>query len=205
MELVRQAKPRVLAAVTLLALATSVQTASAQADSSETYDVVVYGCTSAGVAAAVQVRRMERTSALVCPEKHLGGLTSGGLGWTDSGRKEAIGGISREFYQRVKAHYDQDSAWVYQTAEDYSRYRPDEDAMWVFEPHVAEKTFENLVTEADVPVFRDRWLDREGGVEKEGARLTAITMENGETYRGGMFIDATYEGDLMAAADVSYA
>ena len=192
-------------AVIGLVAATSAQPAAAQADSSNAYGVVVYGCTSAGVAAAVQVRRMGRTSALVCPETHLGGLTSGGLGWTDSGNKAAIGGIAREFYQRVKAHYDEDSAWVYQQPEDYSRYRPDEDAMWVFEPHVAERTFEAMVAEADVPVFRDRRLDREGGVEKDGARIVSVTTERGETYRGGMFIDATYEGDLMAAADVAYA
>ena len=206
---VQKARPW-LPSLILLAFATSVPPAAAQADATEadsarTYDVVVYGCTSAGVAAAVQARRMERTSVLVCPEKHLGGLTSGGLGWTDSGRKEAVGGISREFYQRVKAHYDQDSAWVYQQPEDYSRYDPDEDAMWVFEPHVAEQTFEAMVAEADVPVFRERRLDRESGVEKEGGRITAITTESDETYQGGMFIDATYEGDLMAAADVSYA
>ena len=197
------------AALVLLFPATSARPATAQAGSAQTdtsraYDVVVYGCTSGGVAAAVQVRRMGRTSALVCPDEHLGGLTSGGLGWTDSGNKDAIGGIARAFYQRVKAHYDQDRAWVHQAPEDYSRYRSDEDAMWVFEPHVAERTFEEMTAEADVPVFRDRWLDRAGGVEKDGARITAITMENGETYRGAMFIDATYEGDLMAAAGVSY-
>ena len=205
MTTVQQAKSWRRVALILLTLATSAHPVAAQADSSRTYDVVIYGCTSAGVAAAVQVRRMERTSVLVCPEQHVGGLTSGGLGWTDLGRKEAIGGIAREFYGRVKAHYDQDSAWVYQQPEDYSRYDPDEDAMWVFEPHVAERTFEAMVAEADVPVFRERRLNRENGVEKEGARITAITTLNGETYQGEMFIDATYEGDLMAAVDVSYA
>ena len=75
-------------------------------DSSQTYDVVVYGGTSAAVAAAVQAKRMGKTAIIVGPDKHLGGLTAGGLGWTDSGRKEAVGGISREFYRRVKKHYD---------------------------------------------------------------------------------------------------
>lgn len=170
----------------------------------QVYDLVVYGCTSAGVISAIQADRMGKTAVLVCPEQHLGGLTSGGLGWTDSGRKEAIGGLSREFYQRVKAHYDKPEAWVYQKPEEYERYRKDEDAMWVFEPHVAEQTYEEMVAEAEIPVYRDRWLDREDGVEKEGTRIVSINMLNGETYRGRMFIDATYEGDLMATAGVSY-
>ena len=65
------------------------------------YDIVIYGPTSAGVAAAVQAKRMGKSVIIVGPDKHLGGLTAGGLGWTDSGNKDVIGGISREFYQRV--------------------------------------------------------------------------------------------------------
>ncbi len=168
------------------------------------YDVVVYGGTSAGVAAAVQATRMRKSVVIVSPDEHLGGLSSGGLGWTDSGRKEVIGGIAREFYQRIKQHYDRPDAWVYQKPEEYSRYRPDDDAMWVFEPHVAERTFERLLAEHRVPVHRGQWLDRSRGVEKEGARVVAITTLAGKTYRGRVFIDATYEGDLMAAAGVSY-
>ncbi len=76
--------------------------------------------------------------------------------------------------------------------------------MWVFEPHVAERLFEKFVKEYDIPVHRDRWLDRQQGVEKQSGRIVAITMLSGETYRGRVFIDATYEGDLMAAAGVGY-
>ncbi len=177
---------------------------SCSAEEAPVYDVVVYGGTSAGVAAAIQAQRMGKTVILVSPDIHLGGLTAGGLGWTDSGRKETIGGFARTFYQRIKAHYDRPEAWIYQQPDAYSRYRPEDDAMWVFEPHVAEQTFEAMINEADVPVHRDRWLDRDGGVEKNGARLRSITMLSGETYRGRMFIDATYEGDLMAAAGVTY-
>lgn len=168
------------------------------------YDLVVYGCTSAGIISAVQATEMDKSVVVVCPEEHLGGLTAGGLGWTDSGRKEAIGGLARAYYQRIKAHYDQPAAWRYQAPDEYSRYRKEEDAMWVFEPHVAEAVFEELITNAKIPVHRDQWLDREKGVLKEGTRITAITMLSGEVYRGRMFIDATYEGDLMAAAGVSY-
>ncbi len=174
------------------------------ADSLQTYDVVVYGGTSAGVSAAVQAKRMGKTVIIVGPDKHLGGLTAGGLGWTDSGRKEAVGGISREFYRRVKNHYDKAGAWIYQKSEEYSRYRREDDAMWVFEPHIAEQAFEELVAEYKIPVHRDQWLKRKEGVTKEGSRIVSITMLRGKTYRGRIFIDATYEGDLMAGAGVSY-
>jgi len=173
-------------------------------ESLQIYDVVVYGGTSAGVSAAVQAKRMGKTAIIVGPDKHLGGLTAGGLGWTDSGRKEAVGGISRKFYRRVKKHYDKADVWKYQKSEEYSRYRRQDDAMWVFEPHVAEKVFEELVAEYEIPVHRDQWLKRQGGVEKAGSRIVSITMLSGKTYRGRIFIDATYEGDLMAGAGVSY-
>ena len=76
--------------------------------------------------------------------------------------------------------------------------------MWIFEPHVAEQVFEALVKENQIPVHRDEWLDRAKGVRKEGARIASITTLSGKTYRAKMFIDATYEGDLMAAAGVDY-
>jgi len=179
-------------------------TAGSSAGVLQTYDVVIYGGTSAAVAAAVQVKRMGKTVVIVCPETHLGGLTAGGLGWTDSGRKEAIGGISREFYQRIKKHYDRPEAWIFQKPEEYSRYRRDDDAMWVFEPRAAEQTFEQLVAEYEIPVHRDQWLKRNGGVKKKGSRIASITMLSGKTYLGTIFIDATYEGDLMAFAGISY-
>jgi len=168
------------------------------------YDVVVYGGTSAGVAAAVQARRMGKTAILVGPDVHLGGLTSGGLGQTDTGNHAVIGGLSREFYQRIKRHYDQPDAWNRQEAQRFARYRPDDDAMWVFEPHVAEKVFEDLIREHEIPVHRDEWLDRPRGVAKQGGRINSITMLSGRVYRGKVFVDATYEGDLLAAAGVSY-
>ncbi len=168
------------------------------------YDLVVYGGTSAGVAAAVQAKRMGKTVVLVGPDVHLGGLSSGGLGQTDTGNHAVIGGISREFYQRIKRHYDQPTAWTRETPQKYARYRADEDAMWTFEPSVAEKVFDDLVREHQVTVHRDEWLDRERGLLKQDGRIVSIRMLSGRTYRGKMFIDATYEGDLMAAAGVSY-
>lgn len=176
----------------------------AVAPAAEVHDVVVYGGTSAAIAAAIQAKKEGKTVVVVSPDKHLGGLTSGGLGWTDSGNKAVIGGLSREFYRKVKKHYDQPGAWVHQKPEQLKQYRADEDGMWTFEPHVAEQTFEAWVKEHGITVVRDAWLDRAGGVQKDGAKIASIKTTDGRTFAGKMFIDATYEGDLMAAAGVSF-
>jgi hypothetical protein len=174
-------------------------------------DVVVYGGTSAAVTAAVQAGRMGKSVIIVCPEKHLGGMSSGGLGFTDIGDKSVIGGLAREFYHRVWQHYQQPEAWRWQNPKDFGNQGQgapaidgDRRTMWVFEPHVAEQVFEEMLAEHGVAVYRDEWLDRDRGVKKEGRRVVSITMLGGRTFRGRVFIDATYEGDLMAAAGVSY-
>jgi hypothetical protein len=174
-------------------------------------DVVIYGGTSAGVTAAVQAKKMGKSAIIVCPDKHLGGLSSGGLGFTDTGDKSVIGGLAREFYHRVWLHYDQPEAWKWQKREEYGNKGQGtpamdgaERTMWIFEPHVAEQIFEEFIKEHQIPVCRDEWLDRAKGVAKDGARITAITMLSGKTFTGKMFIDATYEGDLMAAAGVEF-
>ena len=176
------------------------------------YDVVVYGGTSAAVSAAVQARRMGKTVVVVSPDQHLGGLSSGGLGFTDTGDKSVIGGVSREFYQRIWAQYDKPEAWKWQKREEYGNKGQGTPAidgaqrtMWIFEPHVAERVFEDLIREHGIEVHRGEWLNRTGGVRKNGARVVSITTLSGRTYAGRMFIDATYEGDLMAAAGVNYA
>jgi len=175
------------------------------------YDLVVYGGTSAGVMAGVQASRMGKTVVIVCPDKHLGGLSSGGLGFTDTGNKAVIGGLAREFYHRVWQHYQQPQAWRWQKPEEYGNRGQGTPAidgsqrtMWIFEPHVAEAIFEDLIREHRIPVFRDQWLDREKGVAKTNGRILSITMVGGRSYAGRMFLDATYEGDLMAAAGVDY-
>jgi len=192
----------------VLALLASAASSGAQPNQ---YDLVVYGGTSAGVAAAVQARRMGRTVVIVGPDKHLGGLSSGGLGFTDTGNKAVIGGLAREFYHRVWRHYQEPGAWKWQTRDSYGNKGQGTPAMdgehrtmWIFEPHVAERVFEEMVKEHAITVHRDEWLDRENGVRKNGDRIVSITMLSGRTYAGRMFIDATYEGDLMAAAGVSY-
>jgi hypothetical protein len=175
------------------------------------FDMVVYGGTSAAVTAAVQAKKMGKAVAIVCPDQHLGGLSAGGLGWTDTGNKAVIGGLAREFYHRVWKHYQQPDAWKWQKPEDYGNRGQGTAAidgqqrtMWIFEPHVAELVFEQFIAEYHIPVFRDQWLDRNGGVIVNDRRISAIKTVDGNTYYGRMFIDATYEGDLLATAKVPY-
>jgi len=167
-------------------------------------DVVIYGATSAGVVAAIQADRMGRSVILIEPGHHLGGLTSGGLGWTDSGNKGVIGGIAREFYRAVKAHYDRPESWLYERAEDYDRYRADDDAMWTFEPRVAEEIFRDMLGETQVILLERQRLARELEPDIVDGRIQSISLESGLQIGGKIFMDATYEGDLMAAAGVPY-
>jgi hypothetical protein len=148
------------------------------------WDLVVYGGTAGGVITAVTAAREGLRVLLLEPGRHLGGMVSGGLGWTDYGRKEVIGGYSLEFFERVGAKYG----------------RPIE---WHFEPHVAEAVFNDLVKEAGVQVLFDQPLRERVGVRRQGARLSEIITDKG-AYPARMFADASYEGDLMAQAGVSY-
>lgn len=168
------------------------------------FDIVVYGGTSGGVTAAIQASRMGKTVVLLEPKNQIGGLTISGLGFTDTGDKRVIGGLAREFYQRVKQHYDAESSWRQESRQKYDRYRPDEDAMWTFEPHVAKSIFQDMLQQARVTVVTGASLDRANGVTKKDGRITSIRMLGGTTYSGRMFIDASYEGDLMAAAGVDF-
>lgn len=175
-------------------------------------DVCIYGGTAAGVAAAVQAARMGKTAVVAEFGNHVGGMTSGGLGATDIGNKAAIGGIAREFFHRVALHYAKDDAWKFENREDYFEKRggrsslaelsSPEGTMWTFEPHVAENLLAQLLKEANVLVYFEQRL---ASVKKDGARITEIVMKNGNVYRAKVFIDATYEGDLMAMAGASFA
>lgn len=193
----------ILAAEVVRSVATHLPPRAASATDA---DVVVYGGTSGGVAAAVAAARRGHRVVLIEPGRHVGGLTSGGLGATDIGKKNAIGGISREFYQRVKKHYANPAAWKYGRQEDFRSHQhdPHADVMFYFEPHVAERIYEEMLREAHVDVVCGERLDLEGGVEKNGTDIAAIRMESGRCFRGRVFIDAGYEGDLMAKAGVSY-
>jgi hypothetical protein len=174
-------------------------------------DVIVYGGNSAAVIAAVQVARMGKEVIVVSPDKHLGGLTSSGLGWTDTGNKAVIGGLARDFYHRLYLHYQEDSAWHWQKKEEYGNKGQgnvaidgDNRTMWIFEPHAAEQVFEQLIAEYKIIVHREAYLDRQNGVSMEEGAIISIRTLDGSTYLAKQFIDASYEGDLMAAAGVTY-
>jgi hypothetical protein len=156
----------------------------------ESYNVVIYGGTSAGVSAAIRVARMGNSVILIEPGQHLGGMTASGLGHTDVGNQSSIGGFAREFYQRVYSYYHGGDL--------------DNPGQWQFEPHVAEEIFNNLISEENIPVLYGERLDPDAGLEMANNRIVAIKMESGLRISGLMFIDATYEGDLMALAGVTY-
>lgn len=147
-----------------------------------TVDLCVYGATPAGIAAVIQARRMGKTAVLLSFDGHVGGMTASGLGATDIGNKAVIGGIAREFYRALGGHYGKDE-------------------MWTFEPHVAEAVLYRMLQGADAPVLFHQRLD---AVKKSGARITEIRTEGGHRFRAKYFVDATYEGDLLARAGVSY-
>jgi len=173
-------------------------------------EVCVYGGTSAGVIAAVQAHKMGRSVLLISPTVHLGGLTSGGLGFTDMGNERILGGLSRDYFHRVWAYYQNDSAWTFEPHSQYKNKGQSGPALndklqiaTAFEPHVAEAVFQQFITENKIQVVHAR-LDLKNGVVKEGARLTGLRTEDGHVYQADVFIDATYEGDLMAKAGVNY-
>ncbi|MBI1940716.1 MAG: FAD-dependent oxidoreductase [Acidobacteria bacterium] len=151
--------------------------------SERSYDVVVYGGTAGGAMAAIAAAREGARVALLEPRRHVGGMVSGGLGRTDFDNQiEVIGGMAREFFVRVGRHYGEPMSWT-------------------FEPHVAEGIFNDWLKDAGVDVFLEHRLDT---VDKQDARIVSIAMENGTAFAAKVYVDATYEGDLMARAGVSY-
>lgn len=152
-------------------------------------DVLVYGGTSAGVMAAYTAKQEGKSVLLIEPGRNLGGLSSGGLGATDIGRQEAITGLSRDYYLRLGQKYGLD------------------EVAWHFEPKVAEEVFNDYIRESGVEVLFDYHVV---SVAKKGTAIRTITLKDYEhgkedlTVGAKVFIDCSYEGDLMALADVSY-
>lgn len=166
-------------------------------------DLVVYGCTPAGLTAAITAKSRGRSVTLLCRDRHVGGMTTNGLGWADTGNHAAIGGMARRFYQEVKAHYA--AVGFEGVATSQSKTEGEEDAMWVFEPHVAEAIYLRWLQDAGIePVFDARLRLDPGAIGKRDATIAAIEMLDGTRYTGRMFVDATYEGDLMAMAGVTF-
>lgn len=145
-------------------------------------DLCIYGATSGGVIAAVEASERGLCVALLHPGQHIGGLTTGGLGMTDIGNKDAIGGKAREFYCRVGAYYGEATSWR-------------------FEPKVASAVMAQWLEEAGVRVYLGQYVDQ---VQKEDKRIRSLTTTSGMVVRASSFIDTSYEGDLMARSGVGY-
>lgn len=175
----------------------------------EPFDVVVYGGNAGGIAAAVQASRMGKRVVVIEPSSRIGGMATSGLGATDIGARSTIGGIAREFYGRIYTHYQQPGAWVSETRAEYVPKHPDNitESMkvhWFVEPKVAHRTFEALLAESKATLVLNDRLLLDGGVTKQGNRIVSIKTEGGREFAGRVFIDCSYEGDLMAKAGVAY-
>jgi len=174
-------------------------------------DVVVYGDTSGGVTAAIQAARMGKSVILVSQYGHLGGLTSSGLGFADIGNPAILGGISREFYHRLYKHYQEDAAWTFEERGKFKNIGqgkvkaldPKTELASTFEPKVAEALFDTMAKEAGVKIIKGR-INLAKGAEKFGKRITSLLLEGDVAVKGKMFIDASYEGDLLPSASVSF-
>lgn len=157
-------------------------------------DVVVYGATATGLAAAIQASAMGMKTVVVEASDHVGGMTTGGLSSSDVGKAWSIGGVASEFYSRVGRTYG---------PEERTAFGSDE-RVFHFEPKVARGVFDAWVREAGVEVITNEPLDLAAGVVKRGGRIESIRSESGRVFRGRVFIDASFEGDVMAKAGVSY-
>ena len=162
-------------------------------------DLCVYGGSSGGVAAAVQAARMGKTVVIAEPGRHLGGMTSGGLSAVDIGDPRSVGGISREYFTKLAATVGVILAW--DKAFESKGGGPATGGAYAIEPHKAEQVFNDMARDAGVKVHLRARL---AAVKKDGASITELVTEDGTVIRAKMFIDATYEGDLMAKAGVSY-
>ncbi|MEY4242894.1 MAG: hypothetical protein RLZZ245_479 [Verrucomicrobiota bacterium] len=174
------------------------------------HDIIVYGGTSGGIIAALQAAKSERSVVLVSPTAYLGGLTTSGLGWTDLGSDAILGGLSREFYTRVYQHYQKPDAWKWEERAKFGNrgqgvpaLNPKSQLASVFEPSVTTAILNEMLKEHGITVVTAR-LDLKNGVAMDGKRIQKIRTEDGREFAGKMFIDATYEGDLLPGAGVSF-
>ncbi len=147
------------------------------------HDLIVYGATPAGITCAIQAKKMGLSVAIAEFSRHIGGMTASGLGATDFGAKEAIGGLSREFYRRIGKYYGKEEQWT-------------------FEPKEATSVFTHWLAEHNLPVYLNQHPEK---VVMKDNQIQRIIMEDGTIFEGRYFVDASYEGDIMARANVSYA
>lgn len=177
------------------------------------FDICVYGESASGVIAAVQAARMGKNVVLISKNEHVGGLATSGLTATDMNRNDMVGGLTREFYQRIYDYYLNPDVWKNENRDDFfvraikRTYRGKNDdrrMQWVYESKVAERIMLDMLEEAGVQLWTNERLDLKKGVKKKGREITEIMLESGKTVRAAIFIDTSYEGDLMAKAGVSY-
>jgi len=145
-------KQKLLRIITLFICVTSINMSCTTKRQSFNADVIVYGGTSSAVIAAVEVAKSGKSVIVVSPDTHLGGLTAGGLGWSDTGNKNTIGGLSREFYHRVWEKYQKKDSWKWEDKSKFGNKGQGTTAldsvnktMWIFEPHIAEQVYEELI------------------------------------------------------------
>ena len=149
-------------------------------------DVIIYGGTSAGISAGIQSARLGKSVIIIEPASRLGGLTTGGLGQTDIGNKQVIGGIAREFYRNIKKYYENPGNWTWQSRSTYkdggqTRSGEDEDAMWTFEPSAALKVYQDMIKNLDIKIVYNQKLNRTKGVSKIANTIHSISMLSGDT------------------------
>ncbi|MEQ7802103.1 FAD-dependent oxidoreductase [Pedobacter sp. ASV1-7] len=178
-----------------------------------TYDICVYGESASGVITAIQSGRLGKKVVLVSKNNHVGGLVTSGLTATDMNRNEVVGGLTREFYQRLYNYYLKPEAWVNQNRDEffikslkrtYKGKNEERKMQWVYESKIAERIMLEMLKESNVEVWHNERLKLKGGVKKKGKQIVCIQMESGKSIEAKVFVDATYEGDLMANARVSY-
>ncbi len=177
------------------------------------FDICVYGESASGVVAAIQAARMGKNVVLISKNEHVGGLATSGLTATDMNRNDMVGGLAREFYQRVYDYYLNPTVWRNENRDVFFerafkrtyRGKNDERRMqWVYESRVAEQIMLDMLKDAGAELWINERLDLTNGVKKSGKEITEIILESGKTVSAKVFIDASYEGDLLARAGVSY-
>ncbi len=198
-----------LQALTLVLLLTSTVSANGPVD----YDICVYGESASGVIAAIQGARLGKKVILVSKNGHVGGLATSGLTATDMNRNDLVGGVTREFYNRIYQYYLDPQAWKNQDRDSYMKStlkrtytgkNEERKIQWVYESSVAEKIFLEMLKEEQVEILFHHRLDLKKPILKRDNRIVAIFLEDGRIVRANIFIDASYEGDLMASAGISY-
>lgn len=176
---------------------------------SKKYDIIVYGSNGAAIMAAIAASKAGERVLLLSPDDHIGGVTSSGLGWTDIGNPDAIGGLAKVFYHLIYLQYQKPSLWKSMDQKQYEKtlygiYKVKDSLMWTFEPHVAEAVFNQMLQENKVPVITGIKINRNRPLIMHGGKIISIPMTGGKWYTAEVFIDASYEGDLMAMAKVSF-